>query len=266
MLIKENDDLLIIDAKKGKRWIVPVEKGKRFAFYRGILNFDEIIEKVPFGSVYRMGQTHLLLLKPTALDYLAQYRHATNIIYQEDAAMITALTGISDGMRVLEAGSGSGGLTTFLANAIRPNGKVYSYETRIDHLKVAIKNLTRSGLLSFVEFYLADIRTTCFQKELDAVILDFTTPWEAIDTAMDALKYGGHLIVFVPNWSQIENTVKRMKKTNELWILDIFELIRRDFRVDPSRQVMRPVNRIIGYTAVIIHAIKVKPVPKNDIN
>ena len=42
------------------------------------------------------------------------------IITLKDAGIISAFTGISSGFRVVEAGSGSGALTSYLANLVKP--------------------------------------------------------------------------------------------------------------------------------------------------
>ncbi|MCB0149978.1 MAG: hypothetical protein KDE01_20310, partial [Caldilineaceae bacterium] len=61
------------------------------------------------------------------------------------------------GSRVIEAGTGSGGLTTALAWAVMPTGMVFTHEVRPDIYQVARENLARLGLLPYVKMFVTDI-------------------------------------------------------------------------------------------------------------
>ena len=83
---------------------------------------------------------------------------------------------IHPGVTVLEAGTGSGGLTLALARAAMPGGRVISYEVRPDMQNLARKNLDRVGLLDQVEFKLKDIAEGFDEDGVDAVFLDVPEP------------------------------------------------------------------------------------------
>ena len=53
---------------------------------------------------------------------------------------------IEPGHTVMEAGIGSGSLTTALASTVSPKGKVISYDNREDFIKHAMKNLKKANL------------------------------------------------------------------------------------------------------------------------
>lgn len=63
------------------------------------------------------------------------------MIYPKDAAQILVEGDIFMGARVLEAGAGSGALSMSLLRAVGPEGHVYSYEVRDDHLEYAVDNV-----------------------------------------------------------------------------------------------------------------------------
>jgi tRNA (adenine57-N1/adenine58-N1)-methyltransferase len=59
---------------------------------------------------------------------------------------------------------------------------------------------------------LQDVTKGIKEKDLDAIILDIPTPWDAVKHAYKALKPGGYLCTYSPLTSQVENTVREIKK------------------------------------------------------
>ena len=85
---------------------------------------------------------------------------------------------------MIETGSGSGALTTILANFVRPDGRVYSYERRPEFSANARANVERYGLDAFCEFFVRDPEQEGFdQSDVDAVFLDVPEPWTLIAPA-----------------------------------------------------------------------------------
>jgi tRNA (adenine57-N1/adenine58-N1)-methyltransferase len=74
------------------------------------------------------GRGWLLLLRPTPALWTRVLRHRTQILYAPDIANIVAQLGLSPGRLVLETGTGSGSLTTSLARAVAPSGRVFTFE------------------------------------------------------------------------------------------------------------------------------------------
>ncbi|MHA1243868.1 MAG: tRNA (adenine-N1)-methyltransferase [Candidatus Heimdallarchaeota archaeon] len=248
MKIKEGDYVLI-SASSEKKWMVKVVKDKDFHTHKGIIILGDLID-LEFGSsiITTKGAT-FFIWKPIPSDYLDAISHSTQVIYQTDIAQIIYSAGVSSGTRVIEAGTGSGGLTSALAKYVSPNGKVYSYDNKEKHQKVARKNLEKLGLAEFVEFKIRDAAEGFDEAEVDSVILDLPNPWDIIPETYKALMGGGILLIFVPTYTQVDQALQKMVENNFLQI-EAFEVIRRDLTTKIG--AIRPVTRMIGFTAFLI--------------
>jgi tRNA (adenine57-N1/adenine58-N1)-methyltransferase len=172
-------------------------------------------------------------------------------MYQKDIAQILLLAGVCSGSRVVEAGTGSGSLTMFLANQVKPDGKVYSCDLRREMLDTARANLSRAGLLRHVELKEHDVTKGIDEVEVDAVILDMATPWRVVSHAKDALKACGSFVSFSPNIEQIVKTVEELERESFVDIQAI-ECILRRYRV--KRDMTRPETLMIGHTGYLVSA------------
>ncbi|MCQ5374490.1 MAG: methyltransferase domain-containing protein, partial [Candidatus Methanomethylicia archaeon] len=164
-------------------------------------------------------------------------------------AYIALVANVRSGSRVVECGTGSGALTSYLANMVRPDGKVYTYEVREDFQENAKKNLESLGLEKFVEFKLKDITKGIEEMDVDAVILDMATPWLVVEEARRALRVGGRLVSFSPTINQVEKTVDAMEKAQFINIKAV-ELIMRRYKVKVNET--RPDTIMVGHTGYIV--------------
>jgi len=254
MSINEGDYVLLIYDRK-RKWLLRAEKGKKHHTHKGTIDFDDIIGK-PYGSTVLSNLNHeFYVVKPTPMDIILKMRRATQIIYPKDIGLILLNTGVVPGCRVVEAGTGSGALTTILANYVKPHGRVYSYENRVEFLNTARKNLEKAGVLEYVELKNRDILEGIEEEEVDAVILDIATPWLAVRLAYEALKGGGHFASYSPTIEQVQKTVKELKK-EKFVDLRTLECIVRYFNVEEGKT--RPETRMIGHTGYMTFARKVQ--------
>ena len=189
------------------------------------------------------------------MDKLKGLKRKAQIILPKEIAYIILFCSIESGHRVLEAGVGSGSLTIALASAVAPNGKVISYDNREDFIKHAKKNLKQSNLIDYVEMKHKDITKKIEEKNLDAIILDIPNPWEAINNCFNALKIGGYLCTYSPLISQVEKTVKEIKK-HSFFDIHTFENIQREMIV--ADHGTRPSFNMLGHTGYITFARKIK--------
>ncbi len=259
-MMKEGDVVLIVDPKKvNAEWLVQLEKGKSFSCHLGAIRHDDLLERAEFGMKWMLPRGQVWLLRPRPVDLIRHFRHATNVIHDVDAAMLVATLGVRSGMKVGEAGTGSGSFTGYLAQLVAPGGQVYSFDNREEHLALARRNLEKAGLLDVVTLTNHDVCEEDISiEDLEAFFLDLPTPWLAIPHVEPSLQFGARVISFVPNWSQVEQTVKAIENTPHLYLEEVYEVLKRPFLVKPSRKVMRPMTRMISFSGVAIHAIKLR--------
>lgn len=268
-MIKENDWVLFKD-QKGKEWLRKITITGSLDTHKGNLLFSDVIEK-EYGSeiVYSKGNGKLLVLEPNLEQIQLHMPHATNIIYSMDASLLCFKANIKRGNKVLEIGTGSGGLTLFLATFLyedpaffeKIDCPIISVDARTDHQKTAITNLKNFKLDHLVDFRIGDFDQTNPIEEIsahyfDAVFVDISTPWTVLEQVSNYLKYGKSVVIFVPNWAQIEKTVFEAEKSEKYTVVDVFEIFRRPMIVDAIRHITRPLTRSIVYSGVIIHLIR----------
>jgi len=148
--IREGDHVLLYLSRR-KTYLVKVEKGKSFHTHKGFIQLNELIGKEYGTRVLSNTGVEFVALRPTLRDYIFKSLRKTQIVYPKDIALIVMFSGIGPGSRVVEAGTGTGALTTALAHYVRPSGRVYSYEIREEFIAVASKNLERAGLAEYVD-------------------------------------------------------------------------------------------------------------------
>jgi tRNA (adenine57-N1/adenine58-N1)-methyltransferase len=252
MKVKKDETVVLIDENYNKYLISTSSKTDK---YKGIGVFDpKILIGKEIGKQTEIGSKKFWILKPSLKDKLQSLKRKAQIILPRDAAHIIINCSIEPCNKVLEAGIGSGSLTIALASIVSPNGKVISYDNREDFIKHALKNIKKADLERFVEVKLKDITKGIFEKNLDAVILDIQNPWDAIKHAYDSLKPGGYLCTYSPLSSQVENSVKEIKKFKFIEIFTVENIQRKMIVTDNG---MRPSFDMLGHTAYLTFARKI---------
>jgi len=251
-IIGEGDDILLY-LNRSRTYLVRVEKGKSFHTHKGFVQIEQLVGK-PYGTrVVSNTGTEFVALKPLLSDFIFKSQRKTQITYPKDVSLIVMFSGIGPGSRVVEAGTGTGALTTALAHYAAPNGRVYSYEIREEFKDIAMKNLQRAKLQDLVELKVKDITQGIEESEVDAVVLDLATPWLVIQHAHSALKGGGALVSFSPTVDQIVKTVEALQQSGFVDI-ETIECIMRGMQVERGKT--RPETLMTGHTGYITHARK----------
>ncbi len=151
----------------------------------------------------------------------------------------------------MEAGTGSGALTIAFAHAVRPNGRVYSYEIREDMLRVAARNLADTGFQDWVELKQRDIATGFDERCVDAVFLDVRTPWLYLQAVWDALAAGGFFGAIVPTANQVSGLLTALEASH-FGDIEVSEILLRPYKPVAAR--LRPADRMVAHTGYLIFA------------
>ena len=254
--IARDGDLAQLVGLRHKHFILTLQAGAKFETHRGILQHDDLIGK-PWGTqVFSHLGSPFFLLQPSLADLLIDLPRTTQILYPKDIGFILVTMGVGHGQTVMEAGTGSGSMTTALAYAVGPAGRVISYEVKPDVQNLARKNLTRFGLDSRVDFKLRDIQEGFDETETDSFFLDVPNPYDYITQVRSALKSGGFLGCLVPTFNQIEKTLQALHQ-NRFAFIEVCEILLRYFKPEPAR--IRPTDRMVAHTGFLIFARRIEP-------
>ncbi|TEU09110.1 tRNA (adenine-N1)-methyltransferase [Candidatus Bathyarchaeota archaeon] len=251
--IAEGDDVLLYLDKK-RTYMIRVEADKQFHTHKGFIELGDLIGR-PFGSpvVSSLG-VEFYALRPFIRDRILKTDRRTQVLYPKDIGYLLILLDVGSGSRVVEAGTGSGALTMALANAVRPDGMVYTYEINPKFQRVAAGNIERAGLADYVELKEGDVTEGIDEEEVDVVILDLATPWAVVPLAYGALAGGGVFASFSPTIEQVMKTVSAIRE-HPFIVVETVELILRNITVAENKT--RPQTRMIGHSGYITSARKV---------
>lgn len=97
-----------------KNWLTKIEKGKKLHTHIGIIDFDQVSGLEYGSSIVTPKQKRVYLMEPTIYDFVMKSDRKTQIVYPKDLGYIAIRTGLKSGSNVLEIGTGSASLTTFL--------------------------------------------------------------------------------------------------------------------------------------------------------
>jgi tRNA (adenine57-N1/adenine58-N1)-methyltransferase len=257
--IREDEDVLLYLDRK-RTFLVRVEKGKSFHTHKGFIQLDDLVGKEYGTRTNSSMGVEFVALRPTLRDYIFKAQRKTQISYPKDIALILMFSGVGPGSRVVEAGTGTGALTSALAFYVKPTGRVYSYEIRREFAEIAIKNLKRARVSEYVELKNKDITEGVDEEELDAIILDMATPWLVVPHAYSALKGSGVLVSFSPTIDQVVKTVEALKENGFVATETVESLMRR---MQTERGKTRPQTLMTGHTGYITFARKAFKVKQN---
>jgi tRNA (adenine57-N1/adenine58-N1)-methyltransferase len=226
--------------------------------HRGIVRHDELIGQ-PWGSQVQTHKGSLYtLLQPGLAEILRETTRNTQIMYPKDIGYVLVMMGIGPGKTVLEAGTGSGALTTALAWAVGDTGHVFSYEIRPEMQKLARRNLERLGMAERVTFKLRDIAEGFDEHGVDALFLDVQNAYDYLEQARSALKSGGFFGSIMPTTNQVTRLIGALYHHNFAFT-EILEIILRFYK--PVAERFRPTDRMVAHTGYLVFARKMLPSP-----
>ena len=241
----------VLITRSGKRFYVR-DSSKDFHTQYGFVKASAIKRAKP-GSILKTNTgKELFVLKPSFVDVYKKIKRSAQIIPLKDIGIIITETGVGSKTKIVDAGSGSGGLACLLANIAK---EVTTYDIRDDFIKIVKKNKELLGLKN-LKIKKGDIYKGIKERNVDLITLDLPEPWEAIASAENALKVGGFLVSYSPTIPQVIDFVIAVRESYKLIFLKTIEVLEREWDVD-SRKV-RPKTQRIGHSGFLSFVRKIK--------
>jgi tRNA (adenine57-N1/adenine58-N1)-methyltransferase len=224
-----------------------------------MLKHDELVG-LPEGSIVKTNQDlKFQVFRPLLADYVLSMPRGATIIYPKDAAMILGVADIKPGLRVLEAGVGSGALSISILRAIHESGFLHSVEIREDFAEVSRVNVVKY-FGKKPENWLVTVgalQDQNFESDFDRVLLDMLAPWECVEIASKALVPGGVLLAYVATTTQLSKLAEAIKDSGNFTEPESSETIIRGWHHEGL--AVRPQHRMIAHTGFLIFARRMAP-------
>lgn len=249
MTTAQAGDVVQLVGRDHKHFILRLTPGQQLHTHRGIFEHDALIGRTLGTEVFTHRGDPFFLLQPSTDDLIREIKRSSQIIYPKDIGFILMKLSVRPGVTVVEAGTGSGGLTTVLAQAVGPTGCVISYEVREDMQNLARKNLERVGLADRVTFKLRDIAAGFDETDAYALFLDVPNPWDYTGQAYRALQSGGFFGSLVPTANQVSALLVSMRREGFEFV-EVCEVLLRYYKPVPER--LRPTDRMVAHTGFLI--------------
>lgn len=252
-------DLVELTGSRRGFFIFRLEEGSELQTHRGVIKHDDLIGKEWGSEILSHLEKPFYLYPVTLSSMLLNTKRNTQILYPKDIGYILITLGIGPGTRVIEAGTGSGGLTQALAFYVGETGHVYSYEARQQMQDLAKKNIALLGLSEHVDFKLRDIIEGFDETNVDALFLDVPTPHEYMQQVKTALRPGGSFGCILPTVNQVSKLLNALRR-NDFSFIDVCEILLRFYKPEEDR--LRPTDRMVAHTGYLIFARSIKKIEK----
>eukprot|EP00727_Mastigamoeba_balamuthi_P006163 m51a1_g2166 hypothetical protein (352) ;mRNA; r:52112-53167 len=292
-------DLVVLYASKQDVRCVTVERGRTLDCAYGQFAHDDLVG-LPYGAKLlsrgaRRGWLHAL--RPTPELWSLCLQHRTQILYAADVSYVVARLGLVPGAVVVESGTGSGAMSTALALAVAPHGRLYTFEFHPGRAQAAREDFARTGVAAVTTVTDRDSCAAGFlapDKGLgaggaDAVFLDLPSPWVAVGHAHEVLRAGGAFCSFSPCIEQVQRTCLELAAGARFHSVATVEVLERPYdakrvqmpvldaqaaaamprkrgpEAEGAREqrafVARPVMQIRGHTGYLTFAVKSVALP-----
>lgn len=252
--IKQNSPVLFY-FNHSKNWLMKISKKEFLHTHIGVIKHSDAIGKEYGSRLITNKDKYVYLLKPTMYDYVMKIQHGTQIVYPKDLGYIVARAGIESGQKILEIGTGSGSLTSFVASIVKPSGHVYTFDVDENFMKIAERNIKKAGVSKYVTQHNLDLKTATKMSlvDIDVALIDLGDPWMVIPQVRHMLKGSGSIFAICPTMNQLEKLTVSLVE-NEFTDIESTEHILRTIEAREGKT--RHSFQGIGHTTYLCYARK----------
>ena len=191
------------------------------------------------GLIKSHNEKEFQIFNANFIDNLAKIKRGPATITLKDLGYILINSGVDENSIVVDAGSGCGLLAATMGKFVK---KVYSYEIKPEHLKIAKQNIEFLGLKN-VEIKEGDVYEKIDEQKIDILTLDLAEPWRI---NFNCVKNGGTIIIYLPTIHQVMEFCTKSQDHIE----KVVELLEREWHIEGKK--VRPKSQMIGHTAFLI--------------
>ena len=252
-ILREGEKVLLVDAKE-RRYLLTLRLDAGFHTHVGIVAHNDLIGAFEGSTIFGSTGRRFLVVRPTLSDMVLKMPRGAQVIYPKDLAAILMEADIAPGMRVLEAGVGSGALSMAL---LRAGALVVGYELREDFANRAQNNVAAMvGDGADYRVELRDVYEGIEERGLDRIVLDLPEPWRVVPHAESALRSGGIICAYLPTINQTAQ-LRGILEDSAFGMANSLEVLHRTWHIE-DRSV-RPDHRMVGHTGFLTTARLLRP-------
>lgn len=211
------------------------------------------LRKKKYGDKVKTSKGKVFtVLKPSILDILKKrVKRTAQVMLPKDIGSIIANTGIDGDSLIIDAGTGTGYLSVFLAKLL-PKSIIVSYESDKEFYKSAVNNMRSAGVWN-VKVRNKDVTKGISEKNADLVVLDLKKSTLAIKHAYKALSVGGWLAIYSPTVDHLIKVTKSIGK-HKFSEMKIVENIEREWQLTKT---LRPKTIGLMHTGFLTFVRKI---------
>ena len=249
-LLRPGQPVLLLDRRR-RHHFARLTAGKSTNVRGDVLFHDQIIGRPDGCRIDSKKRNQYRVFSTTLAEYtLHMERHAA-IVYPKDTAFLIHYGDVRPGMRVLEAGLGSGSLTANLLTAVGSSGHVTSYELVESTAGRALKNLsTWFDDLDNHTVHFKNVYEGIEETHLDRIVLDVPEPWQILEHAAAALVNGGIFAAYLPTILQVQTLMLALKENLHFYTSEALEVLERKWHV--TEESVRPEHQMVGHTGFLV--------------
>ncbi len=272
----ESGSLILLVSPKGKQYLRKYDPQAKLHTQEGVLDMAQV-QEAGYGGVITTHIGHpFRILRPSTYELIKGVKRSTQIMYPKEIGYTLLKLGIGPGARVVEAGSGSGGMTLAMAYHVGDTGRVYTFERRPEFYELAGKNLDAAGLSHRVTRFNHDISQGFAPPDVtpgdpvsdpagaDALFLDVRTPWDYLPQVAQVVCPGAPVGFLLPTTNQISDLLRGLENA-PFADVEVLEILVRRYK--PVADRLRPEDRMVAHTGFLVfarHAGTPLPAPAAD--